>query len=145
MKPVPDADTGPYWEGIAGGQLRLQRCDACQAVVFYPRAVCPRCLASPLRWFTAAGTGRIYSYTVAHRAFGEFASQAPFTVALIDLDEGARMMARIVDADPGAARIGLPVRMVVRPIGDADLPCFQPAGPAPEKEPEKEREKEKAE
>jgi uncharacterized OB-fold protein len=127
MKPVPDADTEPYWEGIAGGQLRLQRCEACDAVVFYPRAVCPHCLGSPLRWFTAAGTGRVYSYTVAHRAFGEFAGQAPFTVALIDLDEGVRMMARIVDADPGNVRIGLPVRMVVRQIGDADLPCFQPA------------------
>jgi hypothetical protein len=96
-------------------------------VIFYPRAVCPRCLASLLSWFTAAGTGRVYSYTVAHRAFGEFASQAPFTVALIDLDEGARMMARIVDADPGGVRIGMPVRMVVRKIADADLPCFQPA------------------
>jgi uncharacterized OB-fold protein len=127
MKPVPDADTGPYWEGIAGGELRLQRCQACDTVVFYPRAVCPHCLASPLGWFTAAGTGRVYSYTVAHRAFGEFAGQAPFTVALIDLDEGVRMMARIVDADPGGVRIGMPVQMVVRQIGDADLPCFQPA------------------
>ena len=128
MRPVADADTEPYWAGIAGGELRLQRCEACQAVVFYPRAVCPHCLGSPLRWFTGAGTGRVYSYTVAHRAFGEFASQAPFTVALIDLDEGPRMMARIVDAGPGGVRIGMPVRMVVREIGDADLPCFQPAG-----------------
>lgn len=142
MKPVPDADTGPYWEGIAGGQLRLQRCEACDAVIFYPRAVCPRCLASPLRWFTAAGTGRVYSYTVAHRGFGEFASQAPFTVALVDLDEGARMMARLVDADPGGVRIGMPVRMVVRRVGDADLPCFRPA---PEQEPGKQPAKEEAE
>ena len=97
-------------------------------MVFYPRAVCPHCLASPLRWFTSAGTGRGYSYTVAHRAFGEFASQAPFTVALIDLDDGVRMMARIVDAAPDGARIGMPVRMVVTQLGDASLPCFQPAG-----------------
>jgi uncharacterized protein len=128
MKPVPDADTEPYWEGIREGRLRLQRCDGCQAAVFYPRAVCPHCLDGPLSWFTAAGTGQVYSYTVAHRAFGEFAGQVPFTVALVDLDEGVRMMARIVDADPGGVRIGMPVRMVVRPVGDADLPCFQPAG-----------------
>jgi uncharacterized protein len=127
MKPVPDADTAPYWEGIRAGELRLQRCEACQAVVFYPRAVCPHCLGGSLRWFTAAGTGQVYSYTVAHRAFGEFAGQAPFTVALVNLDDGVRMMARIVDADPGGVRIGMPVTMVVTQIGDADLPCFQPA------------------
>ena len=67
MKPVPDADTEPYWEGIRAGQLRLQRCQACGAAVFYPRAACPHCPGGPLSWFTAAGTGTVYSYTVAHR------------------------------------------------------------------------------
>ncbi len=130
MKPVPDADTAPYWAGIEAGELRLQRCESCGAAVFYPRAVCPHCLGTPLSWFTAAGTGSIYSYTVAHRAFGEFAGQAPFTVALVDLDEGVRMMTRIVDAGPGQVRIGARVRMTVDRVGDADLPCFRLAGPA---------------
>ncbi len=129
MKPVPDADTKPFWDGIAAGELRLQRCTTCGMAVFYPRAVCPHCLAAPLTWFTAQGTGRVYSYTVAHRAYGEFADQAPFTVALVDLDEGVRMMTRIVDAAPGVVEIGLPVEMTVRQIADADLPCFRPARP----------------
>ena len=127
MKPVPDADTKPYWDGIADGELRLQRCEACGAAVFYPRAVCPHCFGGPLRWFTAAGTGRVYSYTVAHRAFGEFEDQAPFTVALVDLDEGVRMLTRIVGASPDSVAIGMPVQMTVEQIGDADLPCFRPA------------------
>jgi uncharacterized protein len=126
MKPVPDADTKPYWDGIADGELRLQRCEACGAAVFYPRAVCPHCFGGPLRWFTAAGTGRVYSYTVAHRAFGEFEDQTPFTVALVDLDEGVRMLTRIVGTGPDGAAIGMPVQMTVEQIGDADLPCFCP-------------------
>lgn len=127
MKPVPDADTRPYWAGIAAGELRLQRCAACGLAVFYPRAVCPDCLGTPLTWFTARGTGQVYSYTVVHRAFGEFADQAPFTVALVELDEGVRMMTRIVDAAPGQVQIGLPVELTVRQIADAELPCFRPA------------------
>ncbi len=123
MKPVPDADTEPYWAGIAAGELRLQRCAACGLAVFYPRAVCPHCFGASLTWFTARGTGQVHSYTVVHRAFGEFADQAPFTVALVDLDEGVRMMTRIVDAAPGQVAIGLPVELTVRPIGDASRPA----------------------
>ena len=128
MRPVPDADTEPFWAGIQAGELRLQRCDACGSAVFYPRAVCPHCLGASLAWFTASGDGTIYSYTVAHRAFGEFADQAPFTVALVDLDEGVRMMTRITGAGPGGVRIGQRVRMTVATVGDAALPCFRPAG-----------------
>jgi len=130
MKPVPDADTKPYWDGIAAGELRLQRCAACGRAVFYPRAVCPHCFGGPLGWFTAAGTGRIYSYTVVHRGFGDFAGQVPFTVALVDLDEGARMMTRIVGT--GDVEVGMRVRMTVRPVAGADLPCFRPAPEAAE-------------
>lgn len=125
MKPVPDADTKPYWDGIAAGELRLQRCEACGEAVFYPRAVCPHCFGGPLTWFTAAGTGSVYSYTVAHRGFGDFADQTPFTVALVDLDEGVRMMTRIVGTRQVA--IGMRVWMTVEQIADATLPCFRPA------------------
>jgi uncharacterized protein len=127
VKPVPDADTKPYWDGIAAGELRLQRCDGCGKAVFYPRAVCPHCFGATLIWFTAAGTGSVYSYTVAHRGFGDFAEHAPFTVALVDLDEGVRMMTRIVGTKNVA--IGMRVRMTVEEIAGATLPCFRPAAP----------------
>jgi uncharacterized OB-fold protein len=126
MQPVPDADSEPYWEGVSAGELRLQRCDRCGAAVFYPRAVCPHCHGDSLTWFRAAGTATVYSYTVAHRAFGEFADQTPFTVALVDLDEGVRMMTRIIGAPPGGVWIGQRVRMEVAQVADAHLPCFRP-------------------
>ncbi|GII24721.1 Zn-ribbon domain-containing OB-fold protein [Planosporangium mesophilum] len=124
---VPDAETKPFWDGIATGELRIQRCPACEKAVFYPRAVCPHCFDGEPIWIRAAGTGTVYSYTVAHRAFGEFAAQAPFTVALVDLDEGVRMMTRIVDARPGEVRIGARVRLemtTLTPDGP-QLPCFR--------------------
>lgn len=126
MRIAVDPQTQPFWDGIAAGELRLQRCAGCGKAVFYPRTVCPHCFGADLTWFTASGTGTIYSYTVAHRAFGEFAEQAPFTVALIDLAEGPRMLTRIVGDRP--ARIGAPVELAITRLGDEDspeLPCFR--------------------
>jgi uncharacterized OB-fold protein len=124
--PDTDIDTGPYWQGERVGELRLQRCDTCGATVFHPRVVCPRCFGGELHWFTAAGTGTVYSYTVTRRA-GEFTGEALVTRALVDLDAGVRVLARIVGADPAIVRIGMRVQMEVTEVGDGDLPCFRPA------------------
>lgn len=128
--PVPDADTRRFWEGVAAGELWLQRCGDCRRAVFYPRAVCPHCFASGPEWFRSDGLATVHSYTVVHRAFGEFAAQAPFTVALVDLDDGVRMMTRIVGAEPSTVRIGQRVQVEFARL-DADgagpvLPCFRP-------------------
>jgi uncharacterized OB-fold protein len=100
--PVPDGDSKVFWEGVAQGKLLIQRCDACQRFIFYPRSICPHCFADTLSWVEAQGTGTIYSYTVVHRAFGPFAGQTPFVVAIVELTEGVRMMTRITSSEPGA-------------------------------------------
>ncbi|WP_199434631.1 Zn-ribbon domain-containing OB-fold protein [Qaidamihabitans albus] len=124
-----DAESRPFWDGIAEGELRLQRCRDCARAVFYPRVFCPHCFGGRLDWFTATGAGTVYSYTVAHRAPGEFAGQVPFVVALVDLDEGVRMLTRILGAGPGDVRIDARVRLDVARLGDAEdspeLPCFR--------------------
>src|SRR5260370_34589789 len=94
----PDSDSRPYWEGLAQGELRIQRCDSCSKAVFYPRSLCPHCFADQLSWIVASGRGTIYSYTVAHQGFGPFAEDIPFFVAIVELEEGVRMMSRIIDA-----------------------------------------------
>jgi uncharacterized OB-fold protein len=123
---VVDAESKEFWDGIAAGELRVQRCESCGQAVFYPRALCTHCHSDRLVWTVAKGTGTVYSYTVAHRGFGEFAAQAPFTVALVDLDEGVRMLTRIVGGGP--IEIGDRVRLEITRL-DADspeLPCFRP-------------------
>ncbi len=122
--PVPDAVSLPFWEGIADGVLRVQRCGACGRHVFYPRAVCPFCAASELDWVDASGRGRIHSYTVVHRAPPEYREEVPYVVALVELDEGVRMMTRIVDVEPAGVRVDLPVEVAIR--GDPRLPYFRP-------------------
>jgi uncharacterized OB-fold protein len=122
--PVPDAVTQPFWDGVAEGVLRLQRCRACGRHVFYPRAVCPHCGSGDLAWVEASGAGAVHAFTVVHRAPAEYRPDVPYVVALVDLEEGVRMMTRLVDVEPAAVRVGMPVEAAIQ--GEPRLPCFRP-------------------
>lgn len=121
-----DSDSQPYWEGLAQGELRIQRCNACSKAVFYPRAICPHCFADQLSWIVASGRGTIYSYTVAHQAFGPFAQDTPFIVAIIELEEGARMMSRLLDAPRERVTVGAAVQVTFEKVEEElTLPYFR--------------------
>lgn len=123
---TPDSDSQVYWEGIARGELRIQRCVACTRYVFYPRAICPHCFSDRLSWVAASGKGTIYSYTVAHQAFGSFAKEVPFVIAIVELEEGVRMMTRIIGTPREHIRIGAPVRVSCESIAEGPtLPYFR--------------------
>jgi hypothetical protein len=124
---VLDPDAAPWWEGIARNELRYQRCAHCSAAIFYPRSVCPTCLSSGLSWHKAEGLATIHAVTVVHRAPQPVpAGDAPYSVALVDVDEGFRMLTRIVEANPDDVRVGQRVRLVFREISGRKLPCFRP-------------------
>ena len=125
--PAIDADSQPFWDGARRGELLLQRCTSCGRWQFYPRPRCIHC-GGDVEWVSASGAGRVYSYTVVHRAAHEaFASNVPYVVALIDLAEGPRMMSRL-RVPPDDARIGLDVRVAFERISDeVTLPIFEAA------------------
>ena len=104
--PIPDPETAPFWEAAEDGRLVLQKCGDCGAYVFYPRIVCPSCLSEALNWVPASGRAIVHSVTVVHRAGGPFRGEVPFAVALVDLEEGPRMMSRILTEDPASVAIG---------------------------------------
>lgn len=121
-----DSDSRPYWEGLALGELRIQRCDSCSRAVFYPRSLCPHCFSDQLSWIVASGKGTIYSYTVAHQAYGPFAPDIPFIIALIELEEGVRMMSRILDAPRERVTVGAAVQVTFEKVEeDLTLPYFR--------------------
>lgn len=121
-----DNDSRLYWEGLALGELRIQRCNACSKAVFYPRAICPHCFADQLSWIVASGRGTIYSYTVAHQAFGPFAEDAPFVVLIVELEEGARIMSRLLDASRERVTVGAAVQVTFEKVEeDLTLPYFR--------------------
>jgi uncharacterized OB-fold protein len=115
----------PYWEGCREGVLRLQRCSACDRHQFYPRNICSHCGGGKLEWDTVSGQGKIASFTTVHRAISD-SYTAPYTVALIDLEEGPRMMSNIVDTDPHSVVIGAAVIVDFETWSeDISLPVFR--------------------
>ena len=99
-----------YNDGLAEGRLRYQRCAECGSAVFFPRVVCPHCGAARLEWADSAGLGTVYSSTTTRSRSGDY------NVALIDLDEGYRMMCTVRDELDGEVRIDDRVAAVV-PVG----------------------------
>lgn len=95
---------------LEAGELAFQRCGRCGRAVFYPRVGCPRCGSRELRWERSGGSGILYSITVIHPRDGE-----PHNVVLVDLDEGFRMMSRLVGPEWESAAIGDPVRARIEP------------------------------
>ena len=125
--PIVTDENRPYWEGCRQGKLLLQHCQQCQQYQFYPRLYCMQCGSAKLQWAEASGRGRIYSYTIIHRnKTPEFVQDVPYNVAIIQLDEGPRMMANIVGSDNSQLRVDLPVTVVFDPVTDEiSVPRFQ--------------------
>lgn len=111
-----------YRAGLEAGELRFQRCRGCEAAVFYPRLVCPVCGGSELSWETAAGEGTVYATTAMAVREGD-----PYNVALVDLDEGFRMMSRVDGIPSREVEIGARVRLRII-AGEEPVPVFVPAG-----------------
>ena len=127
----PEPNTQPYWQGVKAHELRYQRCNDCDSVVFYPRHHCPKCFSGELSWHLSAGVGTVYTYSVVRQnRVPEFIELGAYAVAYIDLDEGFRMMSTIVGvSDPTQdINIGQRVRVVFesQEPGEFPIPVFTP-------------------
>jgi hypothetical protein len=128
--PVPTPETQPFWDGCAAGELRIQRCTDCGKSYFYPRPVCPDCGSANVEWFTASGRATLYSYVINHRAAPGFADDGPYAIAVVQLEEGPRMMSNIrgLPATPEALELDMPLQVTFEARGNVSLPQFEPAG-----------------
>ncbi|MCC6917872.1 MAG: OB-fold domain-containing protein [Alphaproteobacteria bacterium] len=125
--PVPTPETAEFWAGTKKGELRLQRCTACAHVYFPARPFCPACASRDVAWFTASGKGTLYSYVINERPAPGFT--APYSIAVVALDEGPRMMTNIVECPqtPEALVLDMPVEIVFEQLDDTiALPLFRP-------------------
>lgn len=93
-----------------------EECDHCGVRLFPPRDVCLECEAPAKELFTFTGVGEVYSYTTIYDAPAGFEQYAPYTVALVKLDEGPLLTAQLTDIDPENVEIGMPVEMVTRKL-----------------------------
>jgi hypothetical protein len=134
-RPLPEStpETEEFWAGARRGELRIQRCKPCGKAYFFPRPFCPLCSSGDVEWFTASGRGRLYSYVINHRPPPNFKDYAPYVIAVVELEEGPRMMTNVVGVEPTPEN--LPVDLAVEVTWEQQddvitLPLFRPSGRA---------------
>lgn len=127
--PRPSAATKPFWDGCREAVLRLPWCRACGRPHFFPRSLCPFCLGTGLEWRPASGRGRVWSHSTVRLSFWgkAFDDSLPYVVAMVELEEGVRMLSNVVGCAPEEVRIGMPVAVTFDPVTpEVTLPRFRP-------------------
>src|SRR5690606_7131275 len=126
LRPPLGHDNRWWWEGIAAGELRIQRCRACGVLRHPPRPMCGSCQSLAWDWIVSKGEGTVYSYVVLHHPPVP-GYEYPLPVVLVDLDEGTRLVANIAGCAPSEIRIGMRVRARIESVdAEMKLPVFRP-------------------
>ncbi|HON38121.1 MAG: Zn-ribbon domain-containing OB-fold protein [Desulfomonilia bacterium] len=129
-KPLPriNSDNREFWEGCRNHELRFQKCASCGHIRFPASYVCPKCLRKDFQWIVSAGIGKVYTYAVYHVAYHQgFLEDLPYVVAVVELQEGPRLLTNIVGCPPEEVSCEMPVTVVWKDATpDISLPMFRP-------------------
>ena len=126
--PTPDPSTEPFWEAARRGRLLVRRCRACGRAHFYPRPFCPTCWSDQVDWEEASGRATLYTWSVVHQNdLPPFAERVPYVAAVVDLEEGPKMMTNVVDCPFDDLRVGMSLEVTFRAeTEEISLPLFRP-------------------
>jgi hypothetical protein len=114
-RPVPDEDSAGYWAALREHHILLQRCTGCAETRFPRMPGCPRCGSDGFADVEVRGTGKVYSWIVIHRPLGGLTpDQLPRTIVTVELDEGCRVLGRLVSSSGDADGVG--VDLPVEPL-----------------------------
>jgi len=129
LRPAVNRDTAFFWEGTQQGELRIQRCRSCGALRHPPGPLCTRCGSGDRGHVAASGRGTVYSFVVHHHPQVP-GKQLPLVIALVELEEGVRMLGELHDVDPASVEVGQAVRSRMQRVDDElTLPQWVPAEP----------------
>ncbi len=125
-RPTLNADSRFFWEGVEKGELRIQRCGGCGRLRHPPRPMCPGCRSLEWDHVVSSGRGEVYSFVVHHHP-PVYGFETPFAVALVELQEGTRMVGNVAGLPADEVRVGLPVEVeYVRVQDQWTLPSWRP-------------------
>lgn len=126
--PIPSVISEPHWAACREHRLMVQRCQHCGAYYFPPSIICPECLSRQVEWTQVSGRGRVFSFIVFHRVYHPgFKEDVPYTVALIELEEGARILSNVVGIPPSEVKCDMPVEVIFDDVTpEVTLPKFRP-------------------
>ena len=120
-----------YWEGTKKGELLIQKCASCSHLQWYPRTLCENCGKRVFEWIKSCGRGNIHSYTVIREVVMNspaFEKEIPYVLAIIELEEGVRMVAQVVDCPLERVSLGMPVEVSnFEPLDGVSVVKFRPA------------------
>jgi uncharacterized protein len=128
--PRPTPDSLPYWEAAKRNILRLPRCEDCAKPFFYPRSACPTCGGTNISWIDCSGRATLHTYIISHRPAPGFQADAPYAVAVVELEEGPRLMTNIVGIPntPEMLQLDMVLEVDFELRGEYSVPVFRPAG-----------------
>jgi uncharacterized protein len=129
--PNADYETQEFWDGCRAGKFLLKHCNACGRDHFYPRPFCPTCWSDDVSWQEASGRGTLYTYSVVPvNDLPPFNERVPYVAAIVELDEGPRVMTNVEGVPHDALRIGMELVVDYKPISDdVTIPIFRPPVP----------------
>ncbi len=113
--------TQTFWQGLRQGIWQTSGCDDCMKLTFPPKPVCPHCWSTKVSWRSLSSRGTLYSWTRIHAAPAAFASEAPYAVGIVDLDDGVRLACRLSDSEGINPQVGQRVEMQVLLYEDGAL------------------------
>ena len=117
----------PFFDAARNHQLAVQKCDVCGTMRFPAAPLCLSCDSDKASWVTVSGRGQVFSFTVMHRAYHP-AIKVPYTLAVIELNEGVKITSNVIGIEPSRVKCGMPVEVVFEKLNDeVTLPKFQPA------------------
>jgi uncharacterized protein len=131
--PRPSPESVPYWKAAREHRLEIQRCEACGQYWFPPSQSCPHCQSANFTWTPVSGRGKVFSFVTYHRVYHPaFAKEVPYVVALVELEEGPRLLTNIVGVPADAVTCDMPVQVTFDDYGDGvSVPKFVPSKAAP--------------
>ncbi len=125
--PLMEGLTKQFYDWCSRGELRFQRCSRCNAFRHMPRDLCAECGSFDWEWVPSSRKGTLFTYTVVARALHPaFVNAVPYAAAVIELEEGVRILGHVIDCPPDQLRIGMPLRVDFEKQTDAiTLPVFR--------------------
>jgi uncharacterized OB-fold protein len=133
-KPIPEITPAmrEFFEGARAGRLMVQKCDDCGQLRFPAHEFCSNCLSVRASWTPVSGRGEVYSFNIMHQVYHPgFASQVPYAVVVIALEEGCKFISNLIGVAPGEIKCGMPVEAVFEKLSDeVSIPKFRLRGSA---------------
>ncbi len=125
--PQVTSELKPFFDAARQHKLAVQKCDNCGALRFPAAPLCLACDSDKASWVPVSGRGEVFSFTIMHRAYHP-AIKVPYTLAVIELKEGAKITSNVIDIEPSKVKCGMPVEVVFEKLSDeVTLPKFRPA------------------